>query len=197
MTRARGLLAVLLMVGFAACGGSRMSSDGGPAGAAGNAGGGRGGTTGGGGAAGAGGATGGTSGAAGGAAGSLAGIGVAGTSGAAGTGGGTFSQVWDFTADAEGWMEGFCDYPRTTTELRHRLRPDVRMGEPPSRAARGRRLAHERQQPQRRSVHVRHACHQRPSPERRLRDGCRAGDRHECLRRLRRDLAAPLEPASS
>jgi hypothetical protein len=24
---------------------------------------------------------------------------------------GTFSQVWDFTADAEGWTEGFCDYP--------------------------------------------------------------------------------------
>ena len=24
---------------------------------------------------------------------------------------GTYSQVWDFTADAEGWTEGFCDYP--------------------------------------------------------------------------------------
>ena len=133
-------LAVLLTVGFAACGGS--GSDGGPAGAAGNAGGGRGGTTGGGGAAGSGVGTGGTSGAAGGHGGSMAG-----TSGAAGTGGGmggtagagamggtagagamgggggasggaggaaqpgTFSQVWDFTTYTEGWTEGFCDYP--------------------------------------------------------------------------------------
>jgi hypothetical protein len=26
--------------------------------------------------------------------------------------GGTFSQTWDFTADAEGWTGAFCDYPQ-------------------------------------------------------------------------------------
>jgi hypothetical protein len=39
-----------------------------------------------------------------------------GAGGNAGTGGGdsqpgTFSKVWDFTTDAEGWTDGFCDYP--------------------------------------------------------------------------------------
>jgi hypothetical protein len=60
----------------------------------------------------------GTSGASGSAGGGAGGPGAAGTSGASGSAGvggasqpGTFSQVWDFTADAEGWTGAFCDYP--------------------------------------------------------------------------------------
>jgi hypothetical protein len=56
------------------------------------------------------GATGGRAGA--GAMGGRAGAGASGGGGASQPG--TFSEVWDFTADAEGWTEGFCDYPPDT-----------------------------------------------------------------------------------
>ena len=81
MRRADRAVTALLLIPLA-CGGA-------------NGNGGKGGTGGASGTSGAGGATGGTS----------------GTGGAGGGGSGTFSQVWDFTADTEGWTGSFCDYP--------------------------------------------------------------------------------------
>ena len=96
MRRADRAVTALLLIPLA-CGGA-------------NGNGGKGGTGGASGTSGAGGATGGTSGT-----GGAGGGGTGGTTGAGGASGGggsgTFSQVWDFTADTEGWTGSFCDYP--------------------------------------------------------------------------------------
>jgi hypothetical protein len=123
--RRRFMAAVLALLVPAACGsspggaGGRGGGAGTNTGGSGGAGGGAG-ATGGGAAGGAGGSSGagaggGASGGGGGGAsgGAGGGAGAGGSGGASGNGGqsGTFSRVWDFTSDEEGWTGAFCDYP--------------------------------------------------------------------------------------